>query len=423
MSSLDKGLSTLSNEPSAEGSPDVDLSFDLALGQMLVEIPAPMDSDATSVALRDVVTDDTLADLAAPPQVNQEPSVDETDSTLALRATDSVDRFISNRQSMANTIGTPIRDLGLPNVSSQPNHPQQQGHIPLNDANAVFPSQMATPVDLQGAPIENESIINEGRSNLNRLIPQATGVQSTEVSMEQPNSQPLPTEIVRPGETDSDLEVRIQARADNPISDESLPVKEFSNLNSDADDTQSMPRDSSRPFQTAQNVDESVTAFDTVQAESIRANQRTGSEIRLSEAKMVDQISERIRVDEQTTNTRKQTTIEIELDPPELGRARVELTDTENGVSAKIVMTREASARIVESNLDALRESLRESGVDVSEFDVSYEDPSSQRQEDFEGDAERSLLQNSLSSPSVVPTPAPIRNNRLDSNRQIDLIV
>ena len=154
----------------------------------------------------------------------------------------------------------------------------------------------------------------------------------------------------------------------------------------------------------------------------VRASANSTAEPVAVEQKAVEQIAERIRVDQQTVNNRKETTIEIELDPPELGRARVELTESENGIAAKIVMSREASARVVEQNLDALRESLRDSGVDVSEFDITYEDPSEDRRQDFDDEIDRTPFPN-FPSESSVRMNSPIPQNPSSSNRRIDLSV
>ena len=63
--------------------------------------------------------------------------------------------------------------------------------------------------------------------------------------------------------------------------------------------------------------------------------------------------------------------IEIELDPPELGRLSIELTDSDRGIIARIVTNRETTATLVDSQLAHLRQSLHDAGVNVRDFHIS----------------------------------------------------
>lgn len=104
------------------------------------------------------------------------------------------------------------------------------------------------------------------------------------------------------------------------------------------------------------------------------------------------QVAESIRmVREQTGQTPAR--IEIQLDPPELGRMSVELTESEHGVVARITANQEATAALVDSQLTALKQSLQDAGVSVSGFHVSYQfDPStgqnSRQNDDFRDERE-----------------------------------
>jgi flagellar hook-length control protein FliK len=65
--------------------------------------------------------------------------------------------------------------------------------------------------------------------------------------------------------------------------------------------------------------------------------------------------------------------IEIELDPPELGRILVELSDTRQGVTAHVTASRAATASLIDQQLDTVRQALQNAGVHVSQLQVSYD--------------------------------------------------
>lgn len=71
--------------------------------------------------------------------------------------------------------------------------------------------------------------------------------------------------------------------------------------------------------------------------------------------------------------------IEVELDPPELGRVSIELADTERGLSARIVVQRESTAQLVEQQLASIRQSLDQAGLHVRDFQLSHQGSSNGR--------------------------------------------
>ena len=83
--------------------------------------------------------------------------------------------------------------------------------------------------------------------------------------------------------------------------------------------------------------------------------------------------------------------LEVELDPPELGRMSVELTESRQGLLAKITASRESTAVLVDHQLAQLRQTLEESGIEVHEFEVSYDPPQSDAGQHRSQDANNEL--------------------------------
>ncbi len=65
--------------------------------------------------------------------------------------------------------------------------------------------------------------------------------------------------------------------------------------------------------------------------------------------------------------------IEVELDPPELGRVSIELADTERGLTARITVQRESTAHLVEQQMATIRQSLDQAGLHVRDFQLSHQ--------------------------------------------------
>lgn len=66
--------------------------------------------------------------------------------------------------------------------------------------------------------------------------------------------------------------------------------------------------------------------------------------------------------------------VQIQLDPPELGRVMLDVVRSEGGLSARIVANEPAARAILEVELPALRRSLGEAGVELANVDVSQGD-------------------------------------------------
>ncbi len=64
--------------------------------------------------------------------------------------------------------------------------------------------------------------------------------------------------------------------------------------------------------------------------------------------------------------------IEVQLDPPELGKVTVELTEIHRGVVARIEASSEPTANLIERQIDLLRQNLEAAGVNVLAFQVGF---------------------------------------------------
>ena len=62
----------------------------------------------------------------------------------------------------------------------------------------------------------------------------------------------------------------------------------------------------------------------------------------------------------------------MRLNPPDLGTVQVHLTATENSVTATLVVGDESAGQLLESQVQALRESLARVGVSLERFDVAH---------------------------------------------------
>lgn len=66
--------------------------------------------------------------------------------------------------------------------------------------------------------------------------------------------------------------------------------------------------------------------------------------------------------------------VQIQLDPPELGRVMLDVVRSEEGLSARIVANEPAAKAVLELELPALRRSLGDAGVELANVDVSQGD-------------------------------------------------
>lgn len=93
--------------------------------------------------------------------------------------------------------------------------------------------------------------------------------------------------------------------------------------------------------------------------------------------------------------------INIELEPKFLGKMKMKIRMEENHVTARVNVETAEVKRIIETNLDKLRDSLHDSGVEIEKFDVHVKQES--HREFFDGDLNaknngRSFLKNSFNN-------------------------
>jgi hypothetical protein len=63
--------------------------------------------------------------------------------------------------------------------------------------------------------------------------------------------------------------------------------------------------------------------------------------------------------------------VRMELYPRELGRIEVRIRDTEEGISVSLVCSHEVTRQLVQDTAAELRQSLHDSGLSLSQFDVT----------------------------------------------------
>ena len=135
----------------------------------------------------------------------------------------------------------------------------------------------------------------------------------------------------------------------------------------------------------------------TYSNQSVDAGATTSTDGRVGGVTRPGQVDIAMQISESFKMVREQTgqppaRIEIDLDPPELGRMSVELTETDRGVTARISANREATAALVDSQLSTLKQTLEDAGVNVTNFQVQYDFDGSTRnhtRRDAESDSSR----------------------------------
>lgn len=106
------------------------------------------------------------------------------------------------------------------------------------------------------------------------------------------------------------------------------------------------------------------------------ANSNAATQDRAVVQQVPDAVVSHVRADDTTGKS----TIQIELDPPELGRVIVDITRDRNEITVKLQTVSEASRLAVLSNLTQLRTSLGESGIELRDFDTSSREQSQNSQ-------------------------------------------
>ncbi len=74
-----------------------------------------------------------------------------------------------------------------------------------------------------------------------------------------------------------------------------------------------------------------------------------------------------------TTAADDQQSIEIQLDPPELGRLVIKLVRSERGLQADFLVWNESARMAVQNELPALQRTLEQAGITLRDFNVSQQ--------------------------------------------------
>jgi len=131
---------------------------------------------------------------------------------------------------------------------------------------------------------------------------------------------------------------------------------------------------------TSKNLD-AIKVNGDVQVQTMNAagenNQKTASAAKASlpenpiykapiETRVIDQIINRISV----RSNSSQSEVKIKLDPPSLGRVRMNIITSGDGVRTVIVAENQAVKQVIESNLSQLRDSMASQGLKIDSFSV-----------------------------------------------------
>jgi len=63
--------------------------------------------------------------------------------------------------------------------------------------------------------------------------------------------------------------------------------------------------------------------------------------------------------------------VSLRLDPPDLGPVRVQITLTEQTLTARLIVHEESARQLVQGQIDGLKQRLAETGLSLGQFDVS----------------------------------------------------
>lgn len=98
-----------------------------------------------------------------------------------------------------------------------------------------------------------------------------------------------------------------------------------------------------------------------------------------AESRNVERIADSIIVRSETVVREGRTEFRLHLEPPELGSVQVHLTATERGISARLLVHEQGARLLIQSQLESLRQRLREEGISLR-LDVTSNDAGSQGQ-------------------------------------------
>lgn len=155
----------------------------------------------------------------------------------------------------------------------------------------------------------------------------------------------------------------------SPLEDSASPPQPRSFSAEFEDVTEGLEIDLAEPA----SVTESNSASGSTIPADVSATTGTGSaSIRQVATPAATQLADRIQmtlVQEPDLPAR----VEVELDPPELGKVTVELTDRDGGISARIHAARETTGVLLDQQMNHLKQILQDAGVNVMEFQVTYD--------------------------------------------------
>jgi flagellar hook-length control protein FliK len=92
------------------------------------------------------------------------------------------------------------------------------------------------------------------------------------------------------------------------------------------------------------------------------------------------QIVQELLLHAESASESGRTDFYMRLDPPELGTVRVYLTATDHSLSARLVVSEDATRQLIENQLDSLRAALSQAGISLGQFDVAQQGARSREQ-------------------------------------------
>lgn len=157
-----------------------------------------------------------------------------------------------------------------------------------------------------------------------------------------------------------------------------------------------------------------VAAAESRLTEPQRFDTATGSE-RVPFTSLVDEAAQQVMSRARTLQSDGSAEVEIEIDPPELGRLNIRLVRRDGEVSARIAATEPATLELLQNELQDLRDTLAQSGVTVTRVDVEQRGQRSHQQQSDQ------WQQNNQRSEGDETTRQDRENPRANNGRTIDL--
>lgn len=133
---------------------------------------------------------------------------------------------------------------------------------------------------------------------------------------------------------------------------------------------------------------------------------------------LVDDAHEAILSRAKILRVNESTEIEIEIDPPELGRLNIRVTRTETEFTARITVVEHSTFELLQSELHGLREALSQSSMSFGSVDIEQQGHRHQQQDSGSNkQSGRPLLDEESDRPQAD------RTHREDSSQSIDIRV